>query len=203
MSFYRKPESVFFPVSKFLFAITASQAIFTLLTWLGRTFYSHDQRLVLSDIIIGSIPGVLGVLNRWIWRSKKTHKNFLVWVVKLLFHLYLSGLALAATILAWNVIVRDSRVINGISIAGYVFAWVFPWLFSSLSERLYAKQWRMGASALALLGMVGIGGASIGRYGGDFSIFVSGVLCGAISIGWSQYAGYEIWDNRPWAKEEE
>ncbi|GAB4424362.1 MAG: hypothetical protein Kow002_13900 [Anaerolineales bacterium] len=202
MSFYKKPPLASLSVSKFFLSIIAAQVLFTFLVWLGRTFYSHEQSLVLSDVIMGSIPGVLGVLNRWIWRSKKPHKNLLVWVVKLLSHLYISGLSLVATILAWNVVMRDPRVINGISIAVYVFAWVLSWLFPSLAECLYAKQWRIGASALALSGVAGIIGASIGRHGGDFSISVSGILGGAISIGWAQYAGYEIWDNRPWAKEE-
>lgn len=201
MSFYTKPKGMSFPIGKFLLLIVTLQIVFTFVIWLGRTFILDEIGLRLSDVILGSIPGLIAVLNRRVWRMEKRPRRLFVYVIKLLFHIYISGLAMLATILSWNVLLTNSGFVNGIIIATYICAWVLPWIFPSLSQRLYDKQWEIGGFALGLSGIAGIIGAFIGLHGNrKFSLLASAILMGAIAVGWAQYAGYEIWENRPWAQ---
>lgn len=100
-------------------------------------------------------------------------------------------------------------------LSAYLLAWMLPALKPTLSSFLWreqtAPQTRFGRAfmtvMITLAPVAGVLGASIGMFGSRFGETTFVLLVGAslgsmVSIGFAFTAAYQLWPERPWAKDE-
>ncbi len=125
---------------------------------------------------------------------------------------------IAGGVICWDALLAApwNWIVNGVSIALFILAWVLPAISQRAARRIAYAQDSLSFKMLAfggpaaLMVTAGILGASFGLHGGpsaegqvDPRLVAVAVMPPIFGIGLAQYNAHHSWPYRPWQKDEE
>ncbi len=205
-----RPNITFFSLPKMLIMGLYVSVVLGALDW----FWAEELGLEhpqMFGVLGGALWFALVCWSWWSWKTSREHKQWHRWLAGLAYVFYVGGQFLLAGVsfwykmLAWpwNVVVVVLLFTVG------AFALALPVANWKLARRLYASHAVIDGKIVGLGGisfMIAIGGTGYWLQKmldqNSWMVFVA-IMGPIVGLGFIQHQFFELWQTRPWAKDEE
>jgi len=205
-----RPNITFFSLPKMLTMGLFVSLILGALAWMWAELLG-----VASAKMVGGIIGVtwffLALWSWWGWRARRRNGRWHRWLSSFVYVVYLSGYFWLVGVSFWGrvFVLPWNLVAIGLLFSLYVFVLFLPIINQNFAKKLYVlhkaiDRQIIGYGGIILIGIAGVVGYWIQKtLGRDFWMIIVSTLSPIVGLGLAQHQFFEIWQTRPWRKEEE
>lgn len=200
----------FFSWWKMLFAVSFVSTVLGALAWMWTEKMDFGYSKMVG-FFVGTIYFFLAYWNWWVWRPRRNASQFHRWLSGFMYVLYAGGYFWLAGVSFWArmSIQPWNLVVVGFLFISFIFFSALPILNRDLAEKLYMLHGTIdrkiiGCCGISLIGVAGVAGYWFQKMlEKDSWMIVVSILGPIIGLGMIQHQCFEIWQTRPWQKEDE
>ena len=205
-----RPNITFFSLPKMLTRALFVSVTLGTLAWFWTEILGFEHSTIFG-VLGGVLWFTLACWNWWSWRTRQKSRQWHRWLAGFVYVLYVGGYFLLAGVSFWyKTIARPwNLVVVAMLSTLFVFLLVLPVANWKLARKLYGFHAIIDGKIAALGGiglMIAVGAIIYWLQKmlahGSWMILVA-ILGPIVGFGFIQHQSFEVWQTRPWAKEEE